>query len=140
MHKCAAQDCSQQLFGIHKFCSIECQIYYEAMNWQEDVVIPEIVETSCVLYRNLGLKQIVVGRISSYLQLTDVRIQIARKKLIGYFIKWNYDNSENFDIININEYGTLDHWPEGFFTIMDEQLDELIGLQYPSKNGVKNAN
>lgn len=62
----------------------------------------------------------IVGIITSHLELNDVRLQIKQSGADGYYIIWN-----NIQI-NIDKYGRLDHWPVGFYDIMDEQLYKLI--------------
>jgi len=80
------------------------------------IKINEIKETTAKLYNGEDL----VGEITSYVQLTDVRIQIKEKEVSGYHILWKNQ------MILIDKYGKLDNWPKGFFDIVDEQLDKLI--------------
>ena len=83
------------------------------------VKINEIKETTAKLYKDKEL----VGEITSYLQLQDIRIQIKEAKAEGYFIDWNDHR------INIDKNGLLSDWPLGFFDIVDDQLDTLLGLE-----------
>ncbi len=80
------------------------------------VKINEIKETTAQLYH----KDILIGNITSFLQLNDVRIQIKEEALTDYYITWKDD------IIYIDKFGKLNEWPEGFFTELDTQLDKLI--------------
>jgi len=63
-----------------------------------------------------------IGIITSFLQLNDIRLQIKRNKLSGYYIKWNIFK------LSIDEYGHVSDWPLGFYDTFDKQIEELIGL------------
>lgn len=53
-------------------------------------------------------------------ELNHVRIQIARKKLSGYYVTWNQKK------ISIRSDGELSEWPEGLFDIGEKQFIELL--------------
>lgn len=82
------------------------------------VKVNKIKETTAVLHDGDGK---VVGTIRSHLQLNDVRLQIKKQKLNGYYIKW-----KKYGLL-ISNTGHLDEWPKGFFDTMDDQLLELLG-------------
>lgn len=84
------------------------------------IQIRDIPETTCELYNPDGFY---VGDIKSHLSLNDVRLQIAREKLKGYYLKWNDK------IIPIRENGELKHWDNGFYDELSTQLYELAKLR-----------
>jgi hypothetical protein len=86
------------------------------------LTIEPVVEPVCDLYwmPPSGGRATLVGQITSFLQLQNVRIQIKKEKLSGYFIAWDGW------IININNEGKLDRWPAGFYDLMDHQLNYLV--------------
>jgi predicted ATPase len=86
----------------------------------DPIQIPEIKDSICHLYNPQGEY---IGVITSELQLDNVRIQIAEKRLYGYYIEW-YDKK-----ITIDAKGNLSDWPHGFYSILTDQLSQLIGLQ-----------
>lgn len=63
-----------------------------------------------------------VGVIKNYYALTDVRLQIAKKRSYSYYIMFNDKK------IRIDKCGNLESWPMGLFTLIDKQLDELLGI------------
>lgn len=81
------------------------------------IQIKEIKEPVCKLFNP---KSELIGIITSELQLMDVRVQIKKLKLNGYFIHW-----EN-EIIMIDSDGRLDTWPEGFYDLSNNLLMELL--------------
>jgi predicted ATPase len=81
------------------------------------IKINEIVESVSKLYDK---DDKLVGEITSLLQLDDIRIQIKKEKVSGYYVIWN-----NLKI-RIDKFGYLEDWPRGFYDNMDKQLDELI--------------
>ncbi len=83
------------------------------------VKIREIEETKAILLKD-GQP---VGEFNTTAQLYDIRIQIKNSKLgVGYSIKWEGEE------IFIDEFGNISDWPNGFFTLIDDQLDELLDL------------
>lgn len=81
------------------------------------IKINEIVEPVSKLYDK---DDKLVGEITSLLQLDDIRIQIKKEKVSGYYVIWNDQK------IRIDKFGYLEDWPRGFYDNMDKQLDELI--------------
>lgn len=65
-----------------------------------------------------------IGTISTELELNDVRLQIARQKLNGYYII--FCNGDGLQEISIRPDGSLSSWPDGFFDIKQKQLRELV--------------
>jgi predicted ATPase len=92
------------------------------------IKINEIKESPCKLYDN---KDNLVGDIISTLQLSDVRIQIKKEKVSGYYVIWNDQK------IRIDKFGYVESWPKGFFDTYDDQLDELIDWER-NKTNAKN--
>jgi hypothetical protein len=127
MHKCKTEDCERQIEDNIVYCSIECYLYDGGL-MREPIQINEIKETKCQL---LNPNNAVIGIISGELELNDVRLQIARKKLKGYSINW-LDQK-----IPINEYGVINEWPRGFFDISEKQLMELIKIGYKTEGETK---
>ena len=74
-------------------------------------------EKPCFLYDG---QDNLVGEIKNNAALNDVRIQIKKSELEGYYIIF-----ENF-ILGIDKNGNVGHWPKGFFDLFDKQLDELL--------------
>ena len=81
------------------------------------IKINKIKETTAELYGPRGGH---IGTITSELQLNDIRIQIMKQNLSGYYIIW-----ENRQIF-INRDGRLHEWPVGFFDIEENQLYTLM--------------
>jgi hypothetical protein len=81
------------------------------------VQIKDIRETPCELFNP---DDELVGIIESSLVLNDVRLQINRQNLSGYYVVFNGMK------INIDNNGRLEEWPDGFFDIIENQLRELI--------------
>jgi hypothetical protein len=88
--------------------------------------IKDIKETTCILF---DCNDNIIGTISSFLSLQDVRLQIRNlnikneSKYSGYYLLWDHIK------IKIYTDGSLESWPLGFFDIMDRQLDELLELK-----------
>lgn len=78
---------------------------------------PRIKEQSCDLYDPNGKH---LFKISNYLELNDVKIQIRRQALDGYYLIFNDQK------IKINNKGQLESYPIGFFNLMRNQLAELV--------------
>jgi hypothetical protein len=74
-------------------------------------------ETECSLY---GPDGSFIGIIDSEIILNDVRLQIKRQQLEGYYII--FENNK----ITIHLNGKLNHWPNGFFRTWTDQLFELL--------------
>lgn len=72
-----------------------------------------------------------VGTINSNIQLDDVRIQIKREKVSGYYLKFpkDFDDGEkHYETVEISDEGLFDHYPKDFFNLNDMQLEDLLGL------------
>lgn len=61
-----------------------------------------------------------LGQIKTILELEDIKIQIKRKSLVGYYVIF-YNQR-----IDITPDGKMTHWPVGFFEIFDDQMRELL--------------
>jgi hypothetical protein len=61
-----------------------------------------------------------------YFQFLDVRIQIKEQKLEGYYIVFTEDKQDRQ--IMITSDGGTDCYPQGFFSLLDDQLDRLLDL------------
>ena len=81
------------------------------------VTINEIKENTCELY---DPDSNWVGTIRSALSFNDVRLQISRRNLIGYYVMFGNEQ------IAIDKDGKADKWPRGFFDIWENQLFELL--------------
>jgi hypothetical protein len=81
------------------------------------IKVNKIVEPISTLYNSDGVE---IGKITSYLELNDIRIQIKKNKVSGYYIIW-----EDM-IIYTDKYGNLDEWPKGFYDLVDDQLNALV--------------
>lgn len=53
-------------------------------------------------------------------QLNDVRLQIAKQNLEGYYLIWKKER------ININKWGDCDNWHKGFYDLKFNQILELF--------------
>ncbi len=91
----------------------------------DDIKINEIEETTCELYTP---NDILIGSINSELVLNDVRIQIIKKGVYGYYIKWQRK------VIKIDKYGNLENWPEGFY---GTNLNQLMEMLYGDKEEIE---
>lgn len=65
-----------------------------------------------------------IGAISTELELNDVRLQIAKQRLNGYYII--FYNGDGLQEISILQDGSLSSWPYGFFDTQQKQLKELV--------------
>ena len=82
------------------------------------VVINKIEEPTVSLFTPNG---VLVGEITSDLQLNDVRLQIKRQNLEGYYIEYEEEK------ILISSSGRL-KGRKGLYDLMDKQLEELLGF------------
>jgi len=89
----------------------------------EPVKVNRIIEEAAVLF---SPDRTYLGEIRSHLELADVRIQIKKHGMSGYFLKWR--NSE----IQINKNGGINIWLDGFFDTYDKQLNVLLDLKTDS--------
>lgn len=81
------------------------------------IEIKQIIEPVCRLY---SPDDTLVGKIISGVQLCDVRCQIKKESVEGYYIIWNNGN-QDFRL-NINKNGGIDYWPDGFYDQLDKYL------------------
>lgn len=81
------------------------------------VQINKIIESPCDLY---GPDDKLIGTIDNELSFNDIRIQIKRKQLLGYYVIWQEHK------ILINHDGRVSFWPNGFFNTAETQLHELF--------------
>lgn len=91
------------------------------------IKINKIEETYCHLFHEgkKGSKNI-IGVIGSLFELNDVRIQIKNKGLKGYYIIWCDEKyTSQTHRIDIYSNGGLSDWPEGFYDLIDKQVDKL---------------
>lgn len=75
---------------------------------------PQIVE---VYHVEEGL----IGKLNQY-EFNDLRVQICREQVIGYFVFFN----ERSYPIDAN--GRISGWPKGLFDLFDEQLEQLLTI------------
>jgi len=84
------------------------------------IIINKIIEPILELFDSNHNK---IGNITSYLQMNDVRLQIKRNKLVGYYFLFNNQK------IEINENEKLLNFVEGFYDLVDDQIDEMLDLK-----------
>lgn len=63
-----------------------------------------------------------IGIIENELAFNDVRIQIIKNKLSGYYITYKGQKY----LIGTN--GELDTWPDDLYTTYTDQLSKILGL------------
>jgi hypothetical protein len=80
------------------------------------VVVREISQPVSTLYDPMGNE---VGTIHGYLEFLDVRVQIRKHQLCGYYINWESHT------INIDPHGECDCYPVGFY---DQAIDLILQL------------
>lgn len=85
-----------------------------------EIEIKRITPERVDLYNSSG--EMIAVDMNEY-ELNHVRIQIAKKKLSGYYIMWNHKQ------IAIGNNGMLSEWPTGLFDIAENQLAELFKAQ-----------
>ena len=64
-----------------------------------------------------------IGTLFNEYELNHIRIQIASKKITGYYIIWKTQK------IEIDDNGKLKEWPAGLYDIQEKQLAELFKTQ-----------
>jgi hypothetical protein len=84
-----------------------------------EVEVKRISAERCDLYSS---KNELLGTLFNEYELNHVRIQIAQKKLEGYYVKWKDQT------IPILSNGKIAHWPSGFYDLQEKQLSELFEL------------
>jgi predicted ATPase len=88
------------------------------------ITINETKEATCILFAPSGDP---VGLIQSYLSLMDVRNQIAKQSLSGYYIRFQGQR------IDIASNGDLSAWPAGFYDGIQTKLNELARIRRDKK-------
>jgi|SanBayMetagenome_1026888.scaffolds.fasta_scaffold12754_3 hypothetical protein len=94
----------------------------------EPVKINKIKDSKAYLFYN----STEIGLISNQLELDDVRLQIAKQKLSGYYII--FANHEGLQEIAIRPDGSLSHWPSGFFDTHGKILAEIVRIKKVCNN------
>jgi hypothetical protein len=89
----------------------------------QPVKINKIKDSKAYLFYN----STEIGLISNQLELNDVRLQIAKQKLSGYYII--FANHEGLQEIAIRPDGSLSHWPSGFFDTQGKILAEIVRMK-----------
>lgn len=86
------------------------------------VEIREIQQPQAWLYREANGESEYVGRITSYAQYLDIRVQIMQAQESGYYVKFNGET------VKLDRNGTEDHFPDGYFGDKETKLLlELVG-------------
>lgn len=85
-----------------------------------EIHLKRISAERCDLYNS---KDELLGTLFNEYELNHVRIQIAKDKLTGYYVKWKDQ------IIPIEYNGKIKNWPTGFHDMQEIQLAELFRLQ-----------
>lgn len=65
-----------------------------------------------------------IGNTTNLLTFTDVRLQIARRKLTGFYLKFRGKK------IEIDCNGNLKEWPNGLMDKNTNQLCELLNIKF----------
>jgi hypothetical protein len=86
------------------------------------VTIREIKDIPCELYDPSGK---IVGIVENELQFHDVRFQIKKQKLEGYYFLFNRPDGV-CERVDINNHGRCDASPNGFFDSSMNLLMELL--------------
>lgn len=81
------------------------------------IKINHIPQIECDLYDPDGN---LVGVIKSEYSWNDVRIQIKEHNLLGYYVMFNGHK------IDILPDGRCLTWPEGFYDVIDKQLEQIF--------------
>jgi hypothetical protein len=89
----------------------------------QPVKINKIKDSKAYLFYN----STEIGLISNQLELDDVRLQVAKQRLIGYYII--FANHEGLQEIAIRPDGSLSHWPSGFFDTQGKILAEIVRMK-----------
>ena len=86
-----------------------------------EVVLREIYNNQVLIFKPDGS---LLGATRNELTFNDFRIQVKEKELSGYSI--SVDGGETK--IPVDKDGQLERWPDGLFTIQEQQLCVLIGF------------
>jgi hypothetical protein len=83
-----------------------------------EIEVRDIKEQSCDLFNPAG---VFLGTITNEVQLTDVRTQIKKRGVLGYYIMFNDGRHD------INHDGRfIEGYPDGLFPTLSELLWGLI--------------
>lgn len=91
---------------------------------ENEIYVRRIRSERCDLY---SPKEEIIGSIFNEYELNDVRIQVAKKQVEGYYIMWKEHK------IPIEKDGRIENWPEGFYDMIEKQLVELFKIQKEEK-------
>lgn len=86
----------------------------------------------CFLYSPEGKE---IGLINSLAQFNDVRLQIQEEDVDGYYVIWTDSADSKQYRIDINRYGAAYSWPEGFFTQVTLQSQEILKRAMKKRKG-----
>lgn len=87
------------------------------------ISIRKIEESTAKLY---GPDDVLIGEITSELQLYDVRCQINDQKLDGYYLIWRHPVHQNNWKLFIDKDGRISDWPNDFFDKSHDYLRRLV--------------
>jgi predicted ATPase len=88
------------------------------------IELKKIQQTECTLHAPDGS---VIGTITDEFTLGNVRIQIAKQQLSGYYVVFQGDR------IDIDSNGDLSRWPRGFYDEIQKQFAELVRIRRSRK-------
>ena len=91
---------------------------------EKKIIIRKINETTCTLY---DPEDNCIGLIDNMLSFTDVRVQIKKASVSGYYIKWVAEDGVKFKI-EILKSGRMAEYPNGLFDEWDNFLDEILDI------------
>jgi hypothetical protein len=97
---------------VKEYCKIK-----ENQNIMDNITINKIIEPTSELFDSNDNK---IGDITSFLQMLDVRLQIKRNNLDGYYFLYKHIK------IYIDKNGKLLKYVEGFYDQFDYYIDELL--------------
>ncbi len=92
------------------------------MQDKNTVVVKSIQERKAAVYNPEG---VFLGCVTNELEMMDVRLQIKRLGLSGYYFDAQ-DSDGEYHKIEIYSNGVLSEYPKGFFDMGEKMLTELI--------------
>jgi hypothetical protein len=110
---------------INKLIEDDFILVNQDYNNEGAIFIKRIPAERADLYSNTDE---LIGTVYNEYEFNFVRIQIARKKLIGYYVMWKGQK------IPIESNGKVTYWPKGFHDLQEQQLTELFKIQLDEKN------
>lgn len=96
----------------------ETEFYIRPVPPEPEIIINRISEVSCELYSPHQKEKI--GNIRNEYEFNDVRVQIAEKKLEGYYVMFRDEK------INILSTGHCDNWPLGFYDQNEIMISKIF--------------